>query len=408
LRTGEGKPLRPNAQKGAGSYRFNWCTPFILSHHNSHIFYAAGNYVFRSVKQGEDMRIISPEITRTGHGTATALAESPKNPEVLWVGSDDGAVWLTRDGGKTWTDLSDKFKSAGLPGPRWVSSIEPSRFSAGRCYIVFDAHRSNDDDAYVFVTEDFGQTWRSLRANLPTGSTRVLREDLHNADLLYLGAEFALLASIDRGASWFKINGQTLPTVAIHEIAQPTTAHEIVAATHGRSLWVLDVTTLRQLKPAHWKGQSDLFAPATATRWQLDFTHEGMFRTGTRLFVGQNPPRGASFDFLLAKKADKLSLKVLDPAGNLIRAFDLAKEKEPGFHRIGWDLVRGKATKEEKGTPFTPYEQPVKPGTYRVVLDADGVEHARFLTVEADPRTRSPGSAVNEAEELRKLLKEQP
>jgi len=408
LRTGEGKSLRPKIEKGAGKFRFNWSTPFILSHHNSHIFYAAGNYVFRSVKQGEDMRIISPEITRTGRGTATALAESPKSPEVVWVGSDDGAVWLTRDSGKTWTDLSDKFKSAGLPGPRWVASIEPSRVAVGRCFIVFDAHRSNDDDAYVFVTEDFGQTWRSLRANLPTGSTRVLREDLHNPDLLYLGTEFALFASIDRGTSWFKINGQALPTVAIHEIAQPTTANEIVAATHGRSLSVLDVTTLRQLKPAHWKGQSDLFAPATATRWQLDFTHEAMFRTGTRHFVGQNPSLGATFDFLLAKKADKLSLKVLDPSGSLVRAFDLTKEKEPGFHRVGWDLVRGKAAKEEKGKPFTPYEQPVKPGTYRVVLDADGVEHTRLVTVEPDPRTRSPGSAVNEAEELRKLLKERP
>jgi photosystem II stability/assembly factor-like uncharacterized protein len=412
LRTGDAKSLRPRTQAGAGKFRFNWNTPFILSQHNAHIFYAAANYVFRSVKQGEDMKIISPEITRTKHGSATALAESPKNPDVLWAGTDDGAVWLTRDGGKTWTDLSGSFKAAGLPGPRWVASIEASRFSAGRCYIVFDAHRSNDDEPYVFVTEDYGQTWKSLRGNLPIGSTRVLREDLRNPELLYLGTEFAVFASIDRGTSWLKINGPTLPTVAVHEFAQPATADEIVAATHGRSLWVLDVTTLRQLKPDHGKTHAHLFAPAPFTRWQLDFTHEGMFRTGTRQFAGQNPPRQATFDFMLAKKADKLSLKVLDLYGNVLRELDVSKEKEPGMHRIAWDLSSGPAPKAKKAKSakksFTPSGQGVKPGTYRLVLDADGVEQISVVTVEPDPRTGTPGSAANDAEELRRWLKQRP
>jgi len=411
LRSGDGTLLRPKTQAGAGKFRFNWNTPFILSHHNSQIFYAAANYVFRSVKQGEDMKIMSPEITRTKHGSATALAESPKNPDVLWAGTDDGAVWITRDGGKNWTNLTGNFKAAGLPGARWVASIEASRVKAGRCYIVFDAHRSDDDEPYVFVTQDFGQTWKSLRANLPVGSTRVLREDLRNPDLLYLGTEFAAFASVDRGASWFKINGPALPTVAVHEFAQPAMADEIVAATHGRSLWVLDVTTLRQLKPDPGKAQATLFAPANFTRWQLDHTHEGMFRTGTRQFVGQNPPRQATFDFLLMKKADKLSLKVLDLFGNVVRDLDVSKEKEPGMHRIGWDLVSGPAPKGEKKSvkkPFTPYGQVVKPGTYRLVLDADGVEQGHALTIEPDLRTRSAGRPENEAEEIRRLFRRQP
>jgi photosystem II stability/assembly factor-like uncharacterized protein len=406
LRTGQGQPLRPKMQAGAAKYRFNWNTPFLLSQHNSHIFYTAANYVFRSVKQGDDLRIISPEITRTAHGTATALAESPRSPDVLWAGTDDGALWLTRDGGKTWTDLSPRLKAAGLPAPRWVASIEASRAVTGRCYVVLDAHRSDDDEPYVYVTEDFGQSWRSLRANLPTGSSRVLREDQTKPDLLYLGTELALFASLDRGTSWLKINGSSLPTVAVHEIAQPTTANEIVAATHGRSLWVLDVTTLRQLKPSHEKGQADLFTPAPVTRWQLDFTHEGMFRTGTRHFVGQNPPRQAIFDFLLSKKAEKLSLKILDLHGNVVRAVDVSKEKEAGLHRVGWNLVSGPAPKEGKkqprAAPFTPRGQAIKPGTYRLVLDVDGVEFARVLTVEPDPRTQRAGSLENEAEELRR------
>lgn len=403
LRTGEGRAIRPRMQAGAAAFRFNWNTPFLLSNHNSHVFYAAGNYVFRSVKQGEDLRIASPEITRTKHGTATALSESPKSAEVVWVGTDDGAVWVTRDGCKTWIDVTANLK---LPGARWVSSIEASRTVAGRCYVVFDAHRSNDDAPYVYVTEDYGQTWRSLRANLPAAPTRVLREDIRNPDLLYLGTEFALFASLDRGGSWFKINGATLPTVAVHEIAQPTTANEIVAATHGRSLWVLDVATLRQLKPDHWKAKLDLFAPGTATRWQYDFTREGMFRTGTRHFVGQNPPRGAAFDYVLAKPAEKLSLKVLDVHGNVVREFDLAKEKDAGAHRIAWDLGAGPGGEAKNRPRFTPPEQPARPGVYRVVLSADGEERERTLTIEADPRLRVPGSGVNELEELRKWLKE--
>src|SRR5437016_9698619 len=123
LRTNEAGIIRPRNQTGK-SYRFNWNTPFILSHHNSKIFYAGGNHVFRSLKQGDDLRPISPEITRTKVGTATALAESPRNPDVLWAGTDDGYLWVTRDGGATWSNLTDK---VGLPGPRWVASIECAR-----------------------------------------------------------------------------------------------------------------------------------------------------------------------------------------------------------------------------------------------------------------------------------------
>src|SRR5262249_5358083 len=162
------------------------------------------------------------------------------NPNVLYAGTDDGNLWVTRDGGAKWDNVAEK---VGLPGPRWVASIEASRFAEGRAYVAFDAHRSDDDEPYVFVTEDFGNSWKPLRANLPAGSTRVLREDIRNPDLLYLGTEFAIWASLDRGKSWNKLNNN-LPTVAIHEIAIHPTAEEIVVATHGRSIWVLDIAPL--------------------------------------------------------------------------------------------------------------------------------------------------------------------
>src|SRR5262249_15398286 len=148
----------------------------------------------------------------------------------------------------------------GLPGPRWVATIEASRFADGRAYVVFDAHRSDDDAPYVYVTEDYGGSWKSLRGNLPIGSTRVLREDITNANLLYLGTEFGAWASLNRGTSWTKINNN-LPTVAVHEFAVHPEAGEVVAATHGRSLWVLDVAALRQITPEVLKAKAHLFEP---------------------------------------------------------------------------------------------------------------------------------------------------
>ena len=408
LRTGASSFIRPGARAGLGRYRFNWNTPFILSSHNPSIYYSAGNYVFRSVKQGTEQKPISPEITRTNRGSATALSESPRNPDVLWVGTDDGAVQITRDGGKTWTDVSANFKAAGLPGPRWVSSIDASRWVEGRAYVVFDAHRSNDDQPYVFVTEDFGQSWKSLRGNLPTGSTRVLREDFFAKDLLYLGTEFAAWASIDRGQSWTKINGNTLPTVAIHEIAQPTTANEIVVGTHGRSIWILDVSALRQLTPAIVKGTAPkLLNPSPAIRWQIAPGTVGPFSESARRFVGQNPVRGAIIDYVLPKKVGQISLKISDIGGRTVA--ELKPSAEPGLHRVVWDMQvaappRPKGTSDADPVARPNFGNSEGTGTYRVVLSVDGVEQSAPLIVEGDPNApRTATSARDEVEEERAL-----
>jgi photosystem II stability/assembly factor-like uncharacterized protein len=363
LRTGERAPIRPARPQGGAAHRFNWNTPFILSSHNSHIFYCGGEYVFRSVKQGEDLKIISPEITRTKRGSATALAESPRNPDVLWVGSDDGALWVTKDGGKNWTNLTDKI---GLEKPFWVAAIEPSRFAAGRAYVTFDGHRADDDEPHVYVTEDFGQTWKSLRGNLPTGSSRCLREDVVKENVLYLGTEFSVFASIDRGASWTRINSN-LPTVAVHEIAVHPTAGEIVAATHGRSLWVLDVTALRQITPDNVHGSPSLYKPNTVTRYP---PQPGRGRTGRR-YLGENPRTGAPIFYSLPAKAQKATLRIVDIDG--VEAARLTASTAPGLHKAMWDLTR------EEG------RRPAAAGAYRVVLTVDGVERGQSFRVEGDP-----------------------
>ena len=393
LRTGEGKSSRPKMRSGASKFRFNWNTPFILSHHNSHIFYAGGNYVFRSVKQGDDLQVISPEITRTKHGTATALAESPKTPDVLWAGTDDGAVWVTRDGGKTWTDVSANFKSAGLPGPRWVASIEAVALAPGRCYVVFDAHRSDDDEPYVFVTEDFGQTWKSLRGNLPIGSTRVLREDMqqsrfalpgHGVCRVCIDQSRRLRGSRSTGRRCRRLPSTRSPSRRPRTRSSPR--------THGRSLWVLDVTTLRQLRPDHWKQKPDLFAPAPVTGAGNSTSPMKECSAREPAISSAKTRRAApAFDFVLAKKAEKLSLKIFDPVGGLVRELDVAKDRGAGLHRVAWDLVAAKDAKPK--TSFTPYGQPVKPGIYRVLLTADGVEHTRVVTIESDPAHPATGHA---------------
>ena len=200
--------------KGQPPYRFNWNTPFILSHHNSHILYAGGNYVFRSVEQGNDLRIISPEITRTKRGSATALSESPRNPRLLWAGTDDGALWVTRDGGVKWTNVADK---VGLPGPRWVASIEASRYADGRAYVVFDGHRSDDDEPYVFVTEDYGETWKSLRAqSADRFDARSCARTLRMRNCFILEPSSPFMRRSTAANRWTKINNN-LPTVAVLE-----------------------------------------------------------------------------------------------------------------------------------------------------------------------------------------------
>src|SRR5439155_13076284 len=304
----------------------------ILSNHNPSIFYCAGEVVFRSLKKGDDLKVISPEVTRTKRGTATALAESPRNPDVLWVGTDDGALWVTRDGGAKWTQVDEK---VGLAGPRWVATVEPSRYAEGRCYVAFDAHRSDDDKPYIYVTEDYGETWKSLNANLPTfGSTRCLREDLYNPNLLFCGTEFAIFASINRGGSWTKLNNN-LPTVAVHEVAVHPTAGEIVAATHGRGIWILDVTALRQITADTVQTKPALYKPNTVTR----YTQQPQRGRTNRAYVGENPPPGAQVYYSLPKQAEKVTLEVQDITGKEITK--LPAQTAAGLHRVTWNLSAG-------------------------------------------------------------------
>lgn len=378
LRTGERSSIRPPRIRDK-SYRFNWNAPFILSNFNSKIFYSAGNYVFRSLDRGDDLQIISPEITLTKRGSATALAESPLDSNVLYVGTDDGALWRTRDGGQNWDDIR---KNLGVD-PRWVATIEPSRDEAGRVYVCLDAHRSDDDAPYIFVSEDYGDTFKSLSEGLPRGSSRCLREDVINPNLLYLGTEYAFWISLDRGQTWAQFN-QELPTVAVHEVAMHKSIDEIVLATHGRSLWACDVSALRGLDAKMLDEKATLIEPATVIRWRRQPSRGST----NRRYVSDNPGSGARIWYTLPEAARKVSVTIEDIGGKKVS--ELKGNAEKGLHVVEWNLTRAPSRRGQRPSP-------VSAGDYRVSLSIDDkIVSTQVLSVKNDPNLSA--DAISEIE----------
>lgn len=341
-----------------------WKTDFILSHHDPNVFYAAGQYVYKSTDGGVNQTRVSPRLPLTDGGSATAIIESPINPNLLYAGTDDGALWRSRDAGRTWTAIHNNVP---IPVKCYVSTLEASRFAEGRIYATFDAHRSNDDRPFLYVSEDYGQTWTSLNANLPEfGSTRCLREDPINEDVLYCGTEFFAWLSVDRGATWTKFNNN-LPTVAVHDFAISNAAKELVAGTHGRSLWALDISWLQQFTPSILTKEAHLFFPHSAVLWETEeqkTPEEGAL-------VGENPPFGATIYYHLGADQRNVRMRVMAEDGSTVA--ELRASGDAGLNSAFWDLTNAANGRR------------VLPGSYRVVLDVNGKEHVTAVTVELDP-----------------------
>ncbi len=396
LTTGQTVSIRPRLE----GERWSWEAPIFLSPHNQKVFFTGGKRVFRSLNRGEDPQPISEDLSIVEDGTASVVIQSPMNPEVLYAGYTDGALWVTRNGGEDWTRIDE---NVGLSGPRYVDSVDPSRFSEGRVYVAFDGHRSNDEAPYAYVSEDFGATWRSLNGTLPEmGSTRALREDIHAENLIYAGTEFGVFASIDRGAHWTKINCN-VPTNSVQEVAIHPTAGEIAIATHGRGVWILDVTHLRQMTDSEAHG-TYLFNPAPAILWGPREIRKGDLYGHDR-FYGENHVNGAVIYFGLQEDLGEITVSINDSDGNLLRELPDSVlgegASEPGLHRVIWDLRRGldeeeqvaadsaRAAAEEAGRQVRQPSLPrVGPGTYQVVLTVNGEPYIRRLHLLPDPGNR--------------------
>jgi photosystem II stability/assembly factor-like uncharacterized protein len=339
VRTGDGIDIRPRPPRGAPAYRFNWNSPILLSPHNPRTLYYGGNHLFRSVNRGDHWETISPDLTRGKPGpsettgqTITTIAESPLRPGVLYVGTDDGRVHVSRNGGADWTDVSDKIPS--VPPERWITRLECSRSAVGTTYLTIDRHRNDDVAPYVFKTTDYGATWVPLATDLPPGGpVHVIREDPRNPSLLYVGTEFGLFLSGDGGGHWLRYrNG--LPTVAVHDLVVHPRDRELVIATHGRSLYVVDVAPLQGLTPKVVEADAHLFEVKPATSFPYRRS-EGW--PGARMFAGANPPYGAVLYYYLKAAQEKpVWITITDAVGNPVA--EVRGGKEPGLHRLVWDL----------------------------------------------------------------------
>ncbi len=342
--------------------RWNWNTPFFLSKHNPSVIYMGASRVMKSANRGETMMAISPDLSvkdtmklrvstaTTGgitpdvtgaeaFGTIVTLAESPVRPGLLYAGTDDGNVWLTRNDGGGWDNLTGRFP--GVPAGAYVSRIEPSSHDSSTFYVAFDNHRNNDFNPYVYTTQDFGKTFRSIAANLPTGEpdfVHVIRESSVNKDLLFLGTDVGAYVSLDRGGSWQRFMAG-LPTVPVHDLQIHSRDRELIAATHGRSIWIVDVGPLEQMTKDVLASASYLFQPKTARQWgEPPINGES---PGHKLFQAASPEFGAEIVYRLTSgtRADRPIVTILDAAGDTVTT--LNGTGGPGIHRVTWNF-RGK------------------------------------------------------------------
>jgi photosystem II stability/assembly factor-like uncharacterized protein len=346
LSTGEFKDLRPEPAEGEDAFRFHWNSPFIPSRHDSGAMYLGGNRVFRLTNHGEHWQAISPDLSTqnpkrimaTGsgaenYGVVYTLAESPLKQGVLWAGSDDGKLWITENDGGSWKDLTEYLPKEARG--EWISRVEAGSHDAKVAYLAVDAHRSGKYAPYAYRTSDGGRSWQSIAGNLPAdGPVKVIREDLQNPDLLFAGTEFHLFASTDRGASWVRIG--ELPTVAVDDIAIHPRERDLLIATHGRSLFVIDdIRPLEEFVDSVRQKAAYLFTirPANGS-YQLPGSADW---GGSAVFRGANPPDGAILNYWVKEfTGDGVKISIANAAGQTVA--NLSGPGTPGFNRLTWDL----------------------------------------------------------------------
>jgi photosystem II stability/assembly factor-like uncharacterized protein len=409
LHTGEVSNIRYEDEE----MRWNWNSPILVSPHDCDVVYHAGNRLLRSDFRGESWEVISPDLTKadpatlpTGSGgdgniqyaTITTIDESPLRPGVLWVGTDDGNVQVTQDGGETWTLVND-----GIPdNPEyWVSRVEASHHALGTAYVTFTGYRRDDFRPFVYKTTDFGRTWTSIASNLPDGPINVIREHHENANLLFVGTEFQVWVSNDGGGHWTSMK-LDMPTNPVHDMKIHEREDDLVVATHGRGVYIADLAPISELTPEVLAQDVHLFEPEREIRWVADDRTSYAFNN----FEGESEEPGASIYYYLGEDAPGAVTVTVYQGGQPIS--EIGGGSTAGVHKVQWDLLRRierSAEEQERvraqdggggggggfGGGGPSREERIRydisdaaPGEYRVVLSVDGREMEESLTLMRD------------------------
>ena len=343
------------------NFRFFWSTPFMLSPHNPRTVYLGAERLFRSYDRG-DTWLASPDLTRNvgrndrpimgvdgnapmaskhdgaaSYSNIVTISESHVVPGILWVGTNDGNVQVSRDGGVTWKNVIEKIP--GAPKEAHVSRVEASHFDAGTAYVTIDNHRLDDHKAYVFKTTDFGETWTSVAGNLPVGNVNVIREDPKSRNLLYVGTEYGFFISLDGGKAW-KPFMTGMPWVRVDDILVHPRDNDLIVGTHGRSIWILDdITPLQQLSAQATPAENHVFDVRPAVAYVNDI-QRSISVEGAKNFRGANPERGTAISYYLKNAAaDDVTITISDVTGRELRT--LVGPKDAGLHRVHWNLSAG-------------------------------------------------------------------
>lgn len=399
------RPVGPDGER----LRWDWTSPSLVSQHNPATVYVGANRLFTSHNRGESWTY-SEDVTRqidrddleimgvagrdisisrndgtSSFGEITTISESPLTPNVLWVGTDDGNIQVSTDGGQTFTEVAGNVE--GVPNGTYVSRVAASGAAAGTAYATFDAHRDGDFAPYVFRTEDFGHTWSALHAGLPSGSVNALVEHPGHPNTLYLGTEHHLFVSTDRGAQWAKL---PIPTTSFDDLVVHPREHDLVIGTHGRSIWILDdARALGEFgdaptAPAHVFS----IGQGTLKSYRKDTSYRGQAE-----YHGTNPRDGVEISYKLAAGGGDARLIIENAQGDVVR--ELIVPEAEGVHRINWDLrwsMTGQADRwQELDTSVLPRSSAprgpfVSPGTYTVSLQARGTRSTTTVDVRGDPK----------------------
>jgi hypothetical protein len=393
-------------------YRFNWESPIAFSPQDPHIAYFGGDVVWRTTDRGAHWTVISPDLTLndklhqqvsgglthdgTGaeaYDTILCIAPSPVASGVIWAGTDDGLVQVTRDGGAHWTNGS----VPGIGPYGRVATIEASSTSAGRAFAIVDRHYTGDRAPYIFETQDFGATWRSLSANLPNDQfVRTVRQDPRNPQILYAGLEQSVWISFDAGTSWKPLQ-LNLPAASVRDLRVQPRDDDLIAGTHGRSAWILDdLTPLQQLERAKAAG-TFLFQPRTA--YELLPAIGGVDNGGPSAFTGDAAQYGALISYFLPKGVGSAFVDIDDARGKVVRHIAGTHDEngkqvsdvptDAGVDRIAWGLTYDPPsswTAAPKWNKDAIQATPVGPGVYTAILHAGGRTYSRTFAVKSDPR----------------------